>query len=389
METHRDGADLSAELRALRPVPLDGFTQTLDARLAAGFPKANRASAGLRGRLAGMLHTISPRRLALPASAVALAAFAIAIAVIAIDHPRHSVPARNRSVAASEAAQEASLGGHPSTQFSDPAPTGRASGAAARESSTGTQYSAAPTFLASSAGRRDVERGAELVLHSEPDEIDRDAKEVFAVVHSAHGIVLSSSIHDWASGPGNPRAAEAQAAFELLVPTARLGNTLASLSGIANVRSRHQSTLDITAPTVGVGERLDDSRARIDGLLAQLANAESDSERAEVETELRGERRHVAALGSTLDRLRRRAHFARVSLQIESGNPSTAPGAGSWGLGDGLDDAGRVLAIAAGVAVIALAAVGPLVLIGLLAWRGHRVWAHRRRESVSTERRPR
>lgn len=383
MEMRRDEAELGAELRALCPVPRDGFTETLDACVAAGFPRANRAGVGLGGRLAEMLRSISPRRLALPAIAVALTAFVAATAVVAIDHPRHSAPPRNRSVAASGAAQEASPGGHPSTQFSDPAPTGHASGAAgARGASTGTQYSAVPESLMSSTGHRDVERDAELVLRSEPDEIGTQAKEVFVVVHSSHGIVFSSSIHDWAGSQGNARAGEARATFELLVPAARLGDTLASLSRIADVRSRHESTLDITAPTVGIGEHLDDSRARIDGLLMQLASAESDSERAAVETELRGERRQAAALRSRLERLRHRAHFARVSLRIESGDPSTTPGSGNWGVGDGLDDAGRVLAIAAGVTVIGLAVVGPLALIGLLALLANRAWVHRRRESV-------
>jgi hypothetical protein len=92
------------------------------------------------------------------------------------------------------------------------------------------------------------------------------------VVHAAKGIVLNSSIHDWTASAGN-RAGEARAGFELLIPTARFGDTLASLARIADVRSRHESTLDITAPTIGVAERLDDAEARIDSLLAQLAGA--------------------------------------------------------------------------------------------------------------------
>ncbi len=218
------------------------------------------------------------------------------------------------------------------THFSDaPAITQSSDAPAAAESLQPTRGAAAPT-----AGNRAVERGAELTLRAQPDEFGAATKEVFAVVQVAKGIVLSSSIHDRAGSQGNGGAGKATASFELLIPSAKLGDTLASLSRIAEVRSRHESTLDITAPTVGVGERLEDSEARIDGLLAQLASAESDGERAAVEAELRRERSRAAALRSRLDRLRQRAQFAPVSLRIESGNASDGAGAGHWGVGDAL-----------------------------------------------------
>ncbi len=117
-------------------------------------------------------------------------------------------------------------------------------------------------------GPRAVERDAELALRAEPGEIDDAATEVFTVVHAAKGIVLSSS--------------------------------------------------DITAPTVGIAERLDDAEARIDGLPAQLAVAESDDERAAVESELRRQRQQATVLRVQLDWLRERGRFARVTLRIES-----------------------------------------------------------------------
>ncbi|HWO17037.1 MAG TPA: DUF4349 domain-containing protein [Solirubrobacterales bacterium] len=166
-----------------------------------------------------------------------------------------------------------------------------------------------------------------------------------------------------------------------MIPSAKLGDALAAFSSIAEVRSRSESTLDITAPTVGVGEKLQDSQAKIESLLGQLAEADSAEERAAVEAQLRAERRHAATLRSRLSSLRRRANFSRVSLRIETGAPSTmAKGEGGWGVSDGLDDAGRILAVAAGVTVIALAILGPLALIALLAWLAHRILVRRSRE---------
>lgn len=145
------------------------------------------------------------------------------------------------------------------------------------------------------------------------------------------------------------------------------------------MRSRHEATADITAPTVAVGERLQDSRAKIDGLLAQLAAAETQSESEAIEIALRDERLHAAALRARLDKLHQRADFSRVSLSIETSASTADSSDGSWGVGDALDDAGHILGIAAGVTVIALAVIAPLALILLLVWLLRRTWLRRAR----------
>jgi hypothetical protein len=396
MRTHSDESDLATELRALRPAPRPEFARELDDRVQAGFPRRAPAGGSALGRLAAWLRSLSPRRLALPAGAVALSALVVATAVIAIGEGGGSDSPSGGGDLLSLSTEKDRAGGGRSTQYSDapstlsgghPRATSRSASGAGEASadvgvpigpSAGYQLGAAPPPRAS-AGHRAVERDAELVLRSEPSEIGEAANEVFTVVHAAKGIVLNSSIHDWTGSAGN-RAAEARAGFELLIPTARLSETLASLSRIADVRSRHESTLDITAPTVGVSERLHDSVARIDGLLAQLASAEDDEERAAVETELSRERRQAATLRAQLDRLRQRADFARVSLRIESGQASTDEGSGTWGVDDALGDAGHILTIAGGVALIGVAVLAPLALIVLLAWLTRRLWVRRGRE---------
>lgn len=168
---------------------------------------------------------------------------------------------------------------------------------------------------ASQANHRDVERSAEMVLAADPAQVGGDAVEVFEAVHAYDGIVLKSSTSNGSQG-------EAGAEFDLLIPSAKLGDALAAFSGIAEVRSRHEATNDITAPTVGLGERLQDANAKIDGLLNELAGSETEAERTTVEAELRAERSRAAVLRSRLTTLQRRASFSRVSLRIE-----TAPGA--------------------------------------------------------------
>ena len=167
--------------------------------------------------------------------------------------------------------------------------------------------------------------------------------------------------------------------FELLIPSAKLGDALAAFSGIDEVLSRHEATDDITAPTVGV-ERTPAGLAGQGRRAAGTARRrpKRDGERAAVEAELRAERRHAAALRSQLTTLQRRANLSRVSLRIETGDrvarptaaaagesatPSTTPATSSPSPPASRSSASRSSA--------------PLALIALLIWLANRAWARR------------
>ncbi len=372
MNPHRDDAELAAELRALRPAPQPTFAAELDERAAAGFPRRSWLHGSALAGVGERLRALSPRRLMLSTGATALAAIAVATVVVVGTESDPTVgpqsaakPSDRDSKGFFEEPAGAKQGaGRPLPQLSNVVPT-TSGGIAETDSPLSPSYAAA-------AANRDVERSAEIVLGADPADLAEDADEVFDAVQAAKGIVLRSSTVE---GP----AGRARADFDLLIPSANLGDALADLSAIDQVRSRQEATADITAPTVGVEERLQDSRARIDGLLGQLAAAETESEREAVETELRGERRHAAFLRTRLAKLDRRANFSRVSVAIETGGASSS-GGGTWGIGDALDDAGHILAIAAAVTLVSLAVLGPIALIALLAWLAHRAWLRRGRE---------
>ena len=252
--------------------------------------------------------------------------------------------------------------------------------AASRSGSSATAYeaplrAAGTGPYASQAGRREIERSAEIVLGAEPAEVRADAAKVFDAVHAADGIVLSSSIRDGEAG-------EAGADFELLIPSGKLGDALASFSAIAEVRSRHEATQDITAPTVGVGERLQDARATVEGLLDQLAGAETDEERAAVEAELRAERRRSRRCARASPRWSAAPTSRGSRCGSRPAPPLASDEGGAWGIGDGIDGAGRILAVAAGVTVIGLAILAPFALIVLLAWLARRAWLRRARRDA-------
>jgi hypothetical protein len=335
---------------------------------------------------AAWVRALSPQRLLLAGGTAALAAIAIATVVVTSGNPSTSDPQPTsgllNGVTQVESGNSSDSGLVPSSKVAPKASTGSPAASAAGESSAsgasagaGLQFGSATSDRATDLSfkpesrHREIERSAQIGLLAQPADVGDDSAKVFAAVHDTDGIVL----HSTTSSGSN-----ASALFALLIPSARLGDALATISSIDEVSFRHEATDDITAPTVSAREELADSRARIDTLLAQLGAAETETEAEAVESELRGERRHAARLRARLANLDRRTTYSRVSVRIES-DPSTDSG-GAWGFDDAIGDAGHILAIAAAVTLVGLAVAAPIALIALLAWLSSRLWLRTRRE---------
>src|SRR5215218_5850249 len=386
METPRNEDRLAADLRALRPTPRPEFAAELDERAAAGFPRRSH----WRWTPFERLRSMQPRKLLIPAGGVAILAIAVTTALVATQDTQPQMTLNIDRDGSGGRSQPA----HPGNEYEHLVPASQAPGPEAISEEAGgnaTHSSTAPAAGTAASGAaevetlsedastrvhsRAVERSAELVLAAAPADIADDTAEVFEAVHAHDGIVMRSSSREGKAG-------EAGARFELLIPSAKLADALAALSAIDEVRSRHEATDDITAPTVATGELLQDSKARIDSLLAQLEAAETESEREAVEAELAGERRHRSRLRAQLQHLERRADYSGVLVRIETGGGEESSGGGAWGVGDALDAAGKILAVAVAVTVVALAILGPIALIALLAWLTHRAWVRRERRRV-------
>ena len=133
------------------------------------------------------------------------------------------------------------------------------------------------------------------------------------------GIVLRSSIRDGGTG-------EAGALLRAADPE-RASSAMPSPPSQPSTRSARGTSrpTDITAPTIGISERLQDSRAKIEGLLAQLAGRRN-RRRARRRSKPSSEPSAAAPprLRSRLADLSRRANFSHVSLRIETGEAPTA-----------------------------------------------------------------
>lgn len=388
MERSSDHNDLATALAEVRPAPRDAFAEELDERVAAGFPRRSRLDNSPLAGLAAWVRARSPQRLLFAGGSAALAAIAIATVVVASSGsgPSESQPTTGLlSELAPVDPSDSSNSGvapqvlpKPSTHSSNASAAGESSASSGAADSAELQFGS-PTYDRATARpfkpeslshrRREIERSAQIGLLAEPADVADDSTKVFAAVHDADGIVL----HSTTSSGSN-----AGALFALLIPSARLGDALATISSIDEVSFRHEATDDITAPTVSAREELRDSRARIDTLLAQLSAAETETEAEAVEAELRGERRHAARLRAQLANLDRRTAYSRVSVRIAS-DPAADSG-GAWGFDDAIGDAGHILAIAAAVTLVGLAIAAPIALIALLAWLANRLWLRTRRE---------
>jgi hypothetical protein len=431
-----DDDALAAELRAIRPQPRPEFTAELDERAAAGFPRRESPSAAAMpfARLADRWRVLSPRRRLIPALSVAFAVLAVATVVVAVagsgsgsggsdvmtsamsmesaetsgggevmNGPKRAAKKAQKGLgtaAPSRGAYEAEAGtASESGAEVEAAPTEEepveeegtehAGEEAIEETESGTAESAvplaapplAPTENAPSfAGHRDIERSASIVLGTKPGGVTGAASKVYEAVHAANGIVLNSSVQSGSKGATG-------ASFELLIPSRKLDDTLATFSRIAEVRERHDATSDITKPTVGATEELADSNATVESLLKELGDAETETEREAIEARLREERRRHAAIKGSLERLHKRASMSEVSVRIvtDHGAGVVPPGAksgdsGDWSVGDALHDAGQILQIAAGVLLIALAVLAPIALIAFLVWIANRFRVRRLRE---------
>jgi hypothetical protein len=336
---HADLAELALLLRDERPEPAAAWATRLDQRVKAGFPSRPKPPSRLRMWL-------SPGTL-VPVLGVALVGLLITFAALSGGGGGDDENGGGGSSASAPAVEAA---GRPESQDS--------AGAAGDANSDARS-------------NRRVERAANMTLSARPREIDRVASEVGSVASQLGGFVVLSSVSSSDGGT-----------IELRVPSARLDDAVQRISRLAHVRNLHRETRDITSSVVSARERLNDARTERKSLLRQLAQATTVNETESIRARLRIVSREIAAARSRLRSVNNRAQFANVGVTLEAdrGGGASDDDGGAWTPGDALDDAGRVLEVAAGVTVIVLAVALPFLLAGFLAWLARRGLARRRRE---------
>ena len=354
--------ELGQLLREDPPRPDPRWARDLDTRAAAGFPRPPRRPFWAR--------VLPDRSVLLPAMGAATLLVLLAVVIV-------SAPGGGDDTG-SFGSGGASAGGGGGSSASPASPS-----AARGESSSSSSDSAGATALQQSSKaappapgggspgsdarrKRLQERSASLTLAARPRQISGVADDIVRVTDNAGGFVASSNV----SQEGGD--------FELRVPTARLQKTIADLSRLAHVRGRSQATRDITAEGVSARGRLRELEKERQGLLRALGAATTLNETESIKARLRIVNRSIASARASLARVNNRARYANVSVTLVA-DRSAATGGGSWTPGDALHDAARVLEVAAGVALIALAIALPIGVIVALFALAARATTRRRR----------
>ncbi len=351
-------AELGELLRDDPPRPDPAWARRLDSRAAAGFPRPPRRSpwAALKTHRRALIPVMSFACVALLVAGIAAYQGGTGDNLSSRVEVGPDTGEGGGSSAASGAAEDTDANGfsQPARPNLAPSPGGGSPGSDARRA-------------------RNQERSAALTLAARPRRIEDVAAGILRVTDAAGGFVASSSVSG-GSGSGGT--------FELRIPVARLDKAVADLSRLAKVRQRTQSSRDITAETVSSRERLREARREREGLLRALANATTLNETEAVKARLRSVNRRIASARASLRRVVNRARYANVSVELvaDRGDAAAPADDGRWTPGDAVRDAGRVLEVVAGVAVIVLAVLLPFALIAALGMLGARLTARRRRE---------
>jgi hypothetical protein len=363
-------AELALLLAADRPLPPPPFLASLDERVQRRFAPT---SARRRRLGAGRFR---PRWAFVPALGL-VGALLVAIGVVFVggSRPNDASSSAGASVAATRPAPaprgSAPFGGRPSSSAAAALPGSQSSSEAAG--------SPAAVLQPPPNGRKIIQ-GSQLSLTAPPTRIDAVAEEIFLVVGQADGIVNSSTVTA-AVGPG------AYAQFQLSIPSQALPQTMAALSSLryARVLSRTDTTQDVNNQYQDDVRRLADDRALRTSLLKQLANASTQAQIDSLNAQIHDADAAISSDESTLSALNAQINYSRVIVTINGGiQPVVANGdsGGGFGLGRAAHDAGRVLSVAAGVALIALAGLVPFSLLAGIAWWVAAAIRRRRREQA-------
>jgi hypothetical protein len=380
---HAELAELALILAGQRPLPTAAFSDALDDRVAQRFAPPAKPGKTRRSRR---------RWLYAPGAAVGLAA-TVAIVVGVSSLPQGSSSGASRTTAETvTAASSSAAGGQPLTPAASGTPERAASSKSSAATSSGSNgslsgstgaaaasSSAPATAPAPPTGGRQVVQSAQLSLSTRPDQVDTVAQQVFDVVGAQNGVVENSTVTANNSSSG-------YAQFQLSVPSSNLQPTMSALSRLhgASVVSRTDSSQDITGQVGGAGRRLADARALRTSLLRQLAAATTQTQIDSLKVQIHDAETSISDDLTKLNALHHQVNNTQISVTI---NASMLPGhpvssGGGFTIGKAAHDAGRVLVVAAGGALIALAVLVPLSLLGAIAfWLGLTL-RRRRREQV-------
>jgi Domain of unknown function (DUF4349) len=394
---HAELAELALLLTATRELPSEQFARTLDARAARRFvavPAAESPRQRARARFS--------RWSARPAFASVLAGgfAAVVVASVIASGALSSGPAQTVVNGGAVHAHRAPATAYNSLTTNAGTPSGSTTSRAATSGKFGGVSSngaavqgvnltqsvppaAVPTPASNSATH--VIQSAQLQLTTPNVHIDQVAQEVFNVVSLEDGTVRSSQVTQ-ATGGDNGGS---YATFALTVPTSNLQQTMARLSALqyADVSSRTDGTQNVGGQYAADQRHIADQEAVRAALLKQLQSAYTQSAIDSLQAQLKLTERQLASDQAALASLQHQIGYSSLQVQVNAGPivfPLRTVQNHGFTVGRAAHDSVRVLIVATGVTLIALAVMVPLgLLAAVAAWVTY--WLHRRRRQQALD----
>lgn len=212
---------------------------------------------------------------------------------------------------------------------------------------------------------RSVAWTAELLLAAKGSEIQGLTDRVNEITEDLDGYVADSSVRVLDDNRG-------AASFTLMIPASQRLEAMSQLSKLAHVRSREQSSEDITAAANTSERNLKRATARVNRLERQLAAATTAQQKATLRSQLANAESRERVLKRQVRIDRGRVNYVPIELTIAA--DSAADDVGKGTLGKAVDTAGKILTGAVAGLIIVAAALVPVTLFALLVWLGWRRW---------------
>lgn len=333
-----NSADLTRELQAARPVAGAALRERVRA-IASAQPEPRRS----------LFPRVSPRRLAL----VAVPAAAVLVAVAAgVTSLVDSGPTR---VADGTLTTESATAGD--TARGALAPSAKAGTAAPAESFATT----APV----PADDRAQRYAAQLTIAvKDNDALSEAAQSALTTVRRLGGHVVAVQYATTETG---------LATMTLRVPTAKVQDALAALTGLGSIVAQNVQIDDLQGRLDELTSRERALRERIARLSVRIAAPGTDAAtKAALVARRDTARAELAQLRAQSTGLETEANLATIDLRLQTEQGSAVPAPPS-GFDRALGEAGRILAWEAAAVLFVLVLAGPVLLVALAVWLARRL----------------
>ncbi len=169
------------------------------------------------------------------------------------------------------------------------------------------------------------------------------------------------------------------------IPAEGLEAFLAEMAGIGNVLREVESQSDVTQEHVDMSARLKNLQATEAQLRDFMTKAKNVTEMLAVEKELSRVRGEIESMQAQIAYLERQAAHSTVTIELTGPKPVVRPVGQDWGFLAALTESVRAFVGTINMLIVAVGAVGPIVVILLLVWLVARPVIKRRRAKRSDE----